>query len=76
MAKDSDFINIKIPKSSVLGNSKSGKTLMVANTGGNVEIPGGYKVNLKVFRKHTSDEQARLGSEPGDGAQGGYEISS
>lgn len=36
------------------GPSASGKTIIVATTGGNIDLPGGAKLGLNVYKPNTS----------------------
>lgn len=46
-----NIMTITVDLSKKLGLSKSGKTELVAKTGGNVAIEGGVVVGLNVYRK-------------------------
>lgn len=46
-----NVMTITIDLSKTIGPSKSGKTMIVGTTGGNVTIEGGVTVGLNVYRK-------------------------
>lgn len=49
---DGDLLTIKVDLSKELGRSKSGKTMIVASTGGNVDIGhSGIKLGLNMYKK-------------------------
>lgn len=48
---DKDVLTIKINLKERLGKSASGKNTIVASTGGNQTVEGGYKVGVNVFVK-------------------------
>ena len=53
MSTEGNILTIKIDLSKEFGPSASGKTIIIASTGGNVTIPGHEeaKVGLNVYRK-------------------------
>lgn len=46
-----DTLTITIDLSKELGPSASGKSTLIASTGGAVTVEGGARVNLSVYRK-------------------------
>ena len=52
MSVKGDKLTIEIDLSKEVGISKSGKTIIVANTGGNVDVPEheGYKLGVNVYK--------------------------
>ena len=50
---DGDILTIKIDLNARFGRSKSGKTTIIATTGGNVSIPGepDVKMGLNIYTK-------------------------
>lgn len=46
-----DILTIKVDLSKEIGPSASGKSMLVASTGGAVTVEGGARVNLSVYRK-------------------------
>lgn len=52
MAVKGDKLTIEIDLSKEVGLSKSGKTIIVAGTGGNADIPehDGFKVGVNVYK--------------------------
>ena len=52
MSVDADILTIKIDLSKEFGPSKSGKTIMIATTSGNVTVPGREEIiGLNVYKK-------------------------
>lgn len=49
--RDGDKLRITVDMSRVLGPSKSGKTTIIATTGGNVQLDTGEFVGLNIYRK-------------------------
>ena len=56
-----DQLIIRIDLSQELGVSSSGKSVIIATTGGNVEVPGweAVKVGLNVYRPQQADRTSR-----------------
>jgi hypothetical protein len=52
---------IRIDLNQELGVSSSGKSVIIATTGGNVEVPGweAVKVGLNVYRPQQADRSSR-----------------
>jgi ABC-type uncharacterized transport system YnjBCD ATPase subunit len=48
---DGDTLTITVDLSKELGPSASGKSTLIASTGGAVTVEGGARVNLSVYRK-------------------------
>jgi hypothetical protein len=48
---DGDLLTIEVDLSKSLGPSKSGKTILIASSGGNKTITGDVKMGLNVFKK-------------------------
>jgi hypothetical protein len=46
---DGDWLIIRIDLSRSLGESKSGKSRLIASTNGNALLPGGTRVGVNVF---------------------------
>lgn len=48
-----DKLTIVVDLSKSHGNSKSGKSVVIATTGGNADVPGksGIKIGLNIYRK-------------------------
>ena len=46
-----DILTITVDLSKELGPSASGKSTLIASTGGAVTVDGGARVNLSVYRK-------------------------
>lgn len=46
MTREGDELVIRVDLNTRLGDSKSGKTIMVATTEGNVKVPGGGEIKL------------------------------
>lgn len=46
-----DTLTITVDLSKELGPSASGKSTLIASTGGAVTVEGGARVNLSVYRK-------------------------
>lgn len=55
MQVDGDTLTIRVDLSQTQGPSKSGKTIIIASTGGNKPVEGypGVMVGLNVYRKAT-----------------------
>ena len=51
MEVNGDILTIKVDLSKQIGPSASGKSILIATTGGGVPIEGGAKVNLSVYTK-------------------------
>jgi len=53
MSLEGNILTIKVDLSKEFGPSASGKTIIIASTGGNVTIPGHEeaKVGLNIYRK-------------------------
>lgn len=53
MEVDGDILTIKIDLSKTFGDSKSGKTTIVASTGGNVTVPEhrDMKIGINAYEK-------------------------
>jgi hypothetical protein len=47
---DGDMVTLKFDMSKSIGKSKSGKTTLIASSGGNVEIATGVKLGLNCYR--------------------------
>ena len=53
MSVDANVLTIKIDLSKEFGPSKSGKTIMIATTSGNVTVPGREEIiGLNVYKKN------------------------
>ena len=53
MSVDANILTIKIDLSKEFGPSKSGKTIMIATTSGNVTVPGREEIiGLNVYKKN------------------------
>jgi hypothetical protein len=52
MSKSGNVVTISIDLSKSLGNSKSGKNVLIATTGGNTTLPGtgGIKLGVNCYR--------------------------
>ena len=59
-----DQLIIRVDLSQELGESSSGKSVIIATTGGNVEVPGweAVKVGLNVYRPQQADRSRRMAS--------------
>ena len=53
MTVDENILTIKVDLSKEFGPSASGKTIIIATTSGNVDIPGAEdkKIGLNIYRK-------------------------
>ena len=53
MSVDGDMLTIKVDLSKRFGKSKSGKTVIIATTGGNISAPEHFdvKIGLNVYAK-------------------------
>ena len=53
MQKQGNILTITVDLSREFGPSSSGKTVIIATTGGNVDVPGAVnvKVGLNIYRK-------------------------
>lgn len=53
-----NVLTITVDLSKTYGNSKSGKSVVIATTGGNADAPGGngVKVGLNVYKKANGGE--------------------
>jgi hypothetical protein len=53
MEAKGDKLTITVDLKQDLGKSKSGKSVNIATTGGNVDVPGkpGVKIGLNIYRK-------------------------
>lgn len=53
LSPDGKKLTVEIDLTGNLGPSSSGKTLIVATTGGNADVPGkpGMKIGVNVYRK-------------------------
>jgi hypothetical protein len=51
MTREGDELVIRVDMSTRLGDSKSGKTVMIATTEGNVKVPGAgdVKIGLNIY---------------------------
>ena len=60
-----DQLLIRIDLSQELGVSSSGKSVIIATTGGNVEVPGweAVKVGLNVYRPQQAERSRRMASQ-------------
>lgn len=47
---DGDKLTITIDLSKNLGTSKSGKSILIASSGGNISLGDGVKLGLNVYR--------------------------
>ena len=47
---DGDVLTLRIDLSKTLGNSKSGKSRLIASTNGNAVLPCGARVGVNVYR--------------------------
>ncbi len=58
---EGDHLIIRVDLSQELGVSSSGKSTIIATTGGNVEVPGweAVKVGLNVYRPQQADRSSR-----------------
>jgi hypothetical protein len=58
---EGDFLVIRVDLSQELGESSSGKSVILATTGGNVEVPGreAVKVGLNVYRPQQVSSTSR-----------------
>ena len=58
---EGDQLIIRVDLSQELGVSSSGKSVIIATTGGNVEVPGweAVKVGLNVYRPQQADRTSR-----------------
>jgi hypothetical protein len=58
---EGDQLIIRVDLSRELGESSSGKSVIIATTGGNVEVPGweAVKVGLHVYRPQQADRTSR-----------------
>ena len=58
---EGDHLIIRVDLSQELGESSSGKSVIIATTGGNVEVPGweAVKVGLNVYRPQQADRSNR-----------------
>ena len=56
-----DQLIIRVDLSQELGVSSSGKSVIIATTGGNVEVPGweAVKVGVNVYRPQQADRTSR-----------------
>ena len=50
MKKDGDILTITIDLSKEHGPSKSGKTIVIASTRGNVDVGGGVKLGINCYK--------------------------
>ena len=53
MTVDENILTIKVDLSKEFGPSASGKTIIIATTAGNVEVPGAEdkRIGLNIYRK-------------------------
>jgi hypothetical protein len=58
---EGDHLIIRVDLSQELGESSSGKSVIIATTGGNVEVPGweAVKVGVNVSRPQQADRSSR-----------------
>ncbi|WFN37174.1 hypothetical protein L1994_01930 [Methanomicrobium antiquum] len=53
MSKEGTFLVIKVDLSKDFGESKSGKSITIASTEGNISVPGDddIKIGLNIYKK-------------------------
>jgi hypothetical protein len=58
---EGDQLIIRVDLSQELGESSSGKSVIIGTTGGNVAVPGweAVKVGLNVYRPQQADRRSR-----------------
>lgn len=49
--KKGNFLVLTVDLSTKVGDSKSGKSVVIATTGGNVDVGDGIMVGLNVYKK-------------------------